>query len=251
MVAIPRILFADDNDTFLNATADLLEREGFRCVCVRDGASAAEMLHREEFDVLITDIRMPGNDDLELVREVSLGETPLPVIIVTGYPRLETAIDSIQLPVVAYIRKPFEIESLVAEVQNAVARARAARAARIAERRMQECRDDLAAIAKGIDLAPAGRPRDAVDVFLGSAFRNIAGSLIEVRRLAEGLASGVPRDAQVCLLTQCPRETVLRDGILDAIAVLEKTKSSFKSSELGALRRRLLDLVGGGGGAVA
>ncbi|MFN0150529.1 MAG: response regulator [bacterium] len=245
MVATARILFADDEDLFLNSTADLLERAGFECVRVRDGESAAEMLRRESFDLLITDIRMPGNFNLELVREVAKSTPPIPVIIVTGFPRLETAIDSIQLPVVAYVTKPFEFSTLLNEVRQSVMQARVARAARNVQQRIDACREDLASLSDGVDLAPRARPSAAVDAFFESAFRNIAGSLLEVRRLAEGIAAGSPREEAVCLLMNCPREARLREGILDAIAVIEKTKASFKSTELRALRHRLDLLVRG------
>ena len=56
-----RILIADDEQTFLEAVADYLEDEGYECDCAPDGTTAAEKLQQNQYDVLISDIRMPGN----------------------------------------------------------------------------------------------------------------------------------------------------------------------------------------------
>lgn len=103
-----KILIADDEETFLHSTADLLRREGYDCDIVPDGNRAAEMLGKGEYDLLIADIKMPGNGNLELVREMPRLAEGLPVILVTGYPSLKTAMESFQLPVAAYLPKPVE-----------------------------------------------------------------------------------------------------------------------------------------------
>jgi CheY-like chemotaxis protein len=102
-------LIADDEETFLLSTADLLRREGYHCDCAPDGKRAAEMLGKGEYDLLIADIKMPGNGNLELVREMPRLAEGLPVILVTGYPSLKTAMESFQLPVAAYLPKPVEL----------------------------------------------------------------------------------------------------------------------------------------------
>jgi len=66
MAGTGRVLVADDEETFLFSTADLLRREGFECDCVRNAADASLLLGEKEYDVLIADIRMPGNSKLEL-----------------------------------------------------------------------------------------------------------------------------------------------------------------------------------------
>jgi CheY-like chemotaxis protein len=65
-----RILLADDEVTFLAATADLLRREGYHCDEVGDAASALARVSEGHYDLLITDLEMPGNADLQLVRDV-------------------------------------------------------------------------------------------------------------------------------------------------------------------------------------
>ncbi|HSE52645.1 MAG TPA: response regulator, partial [Gemmatimonadales bacterium] len=94
-----RILLADDEATFLNSTAELLRREGYEVETVSDGATALQRAGAERFDLLITDLEMPGNSDLELVRRIAETSGGLPVIILTGFPAVRSAVACIELPV--------------------------------------------------------------------------------------------------------------------------------------------------------
>jgi len=120
MVEPRRILIADDEESFLYSTADILRREGYECSCASDARAAMEMLKEESYDLLIADIKMQGNSDLEFIKNLPQIAEGLPVILVTGYPSLNSAIESIQLPVVAYLVKPFELNDLLVRVKDAV-----------------------------------------------------------------------------------------------------------------------------------
>jgi len=120
MVDPRRILIADDEESFLYSTADILRREGYECSCASDARAAMEMLKEESYDLLIADIKMQGNSDLEFIKNLPQIAEGLPVILVTGYPSLNSAIESIQLPVVAYLVKPFELNDLLVRVKDAV-----------------------------------------------------------------------------------------------------------------------------------
>src|SRR5207344_3490848 len=117
-----RILMADDEPIFLSATADLLRRDGYECVTVEDGAAALGKVSDESFDLLITDLEMPGNSDLQLVRQIAERSGGLPVIILTGYPSVRSAIACIELPVAAYLTKPVVFEELLDKVKTSVDR---------------------------------------------------------------------------------------------------------------------------------
>jgi CheY-like chemotaxis protein len=88
----PRVLLADDEDTFRRSTARLLEQEGYRCDCAQDSQEASRVLTKEH-DVLISDIRMPGNIQFEFLREVRSRFPLLPIVLVTGYPSVQTAVE--------------------------------------------------------------------------------------------------------------------------------------------------------------
>src|SRR3989475_13249655 len=86
-----RILIADDEETFLQSMGALLRREGYACDCVRHAGEAAAALKTEAYDLLITDIYMPGNAELEFLHDLQIRGAIIPVIAVTGYPSGPTA----------------------------------------------------------------------------------------------------------------------------------------------------------------
>jgi DNA-binding NtrC family response regulator len=136
------ILIADDEETFLYSTADLLRKEGYHCDCAPDGQTAAKMLRKDDYDLLIADIRMPGNGDLELIRDLPRIAEGLPVILVTGYPSMTTALESFHLPVVAYLTKPVEWQELLASVKDNAQKASLSKMVRKVRRRRHHLVDD-------------------------------------------------------------------------------------------------------------
>ncbi len=88
----PRLLIADDEPLYLETTSQLLTKAGFECVCVADAKAAVAALREQQIDLLLTDLNMPGNLKLELLRSGRSQWPEVPVIVVTGVPSLPTAI---------------------------------------------------------------------------------------------------------------------------------------------------------------
>lgn len=234
-MASGRILIADDEQTFLNATADLLRREGYEVDTALDGPAALQRVQGATYDLLITDLEMPGNEDLALVRHVAEVVGGLPIIIITGFPSTRSAIAAIELPVSAYLLKPVRFEDLVTRVASAVSRFRSYQAMRQAEDRLNKWRDDFQHIAaKG----PGGGATPGVDAFLALTLRNVMGSLTDLELLGQALAGHDP-SGQPCQLINCPRGAQLQAAVRETIDVLEETKGAFKSKALGELRKKL------------
>src|SRR5262249_46967405 len=84
MTQAGRILLADDEETFAESTADLLRRAGYECDTAGEASAAASLLAAAKDDLLIADIRMPGNVELDLLRHVAETQRTLPVILVTA-----------------------------------------------------------------------------------------------------------------------------------------------------------------------
>ena len=232
-----RILLADDEATFLSSTADLLRGEGYECETVADGEAALACAGTGGFDLLITDLEMPGNSDLELVRRIAESSGGLPVIILTGYPSVRSAIACVELPVAAYLVKPVVFSDLLVRVESSVARFRSYRALESAERRLRDWRrefETVASVPRGADALPA----PAIDAFLSLTLRNVMGSLTDLDQLGRAL-SGRPVTEHPCQLMNCPRGAQLQEAVRETIRVLEETKSAFKSKTLGELRHRL------------
>lgn len=126
MSAPARILLADDEETFRSSVAVLLRREGYQCDVAATGTEAAQMLGQAQYDLLVTDLRMPGNTDLELLRAATSAGV-LPVIVVTAYPSVPTAVEALRCAVVDYLVKPFDFEELLRAVRRALETRKAAR----------------------------------------------------------------------------------------------------------------------------
>lgn len=226
-----RILFADDEATFLKATADLLRREGYDVDEVPDGASALQRVAEGPYDLLITDLEMPGNADLQLVRGIGEQSGGLPVIILTGYPSVRSAVASIELPVAAYLTKPVAFDELLGKVRLAVSRYRSYQTMHRTEARLKEMQQQFADVA-------VTRDATAVDTFLALTLRNVMGSLTDLQQLSRALTHA-PVTGTPCQLLNCPRGAQLQAAVKETVDVLEETKGAFKSKTLGELRRRL------------
>jgi len=243
MTKLGRILIADDEEIFLNSMADLLRQAGYQCDCAPDAIVAAELLRSAEYDLLIADIKMQGNFELEFIRELPQIAAGMPVILVTGYPSLRSAIESIQLPVAAYLVKPFELEELLVQVQISVKNYRFYKAVRDHRKRLTDWSEDLKGIEEEQNIMPRGGFQSPIDDFLTLTFQNIGGALSDLKHLTKSFSTGSSSQQEVCHLLNCPRLNTLNETLVGTIDILEKTKSAFKSKELGNLRRNLEEVV--------
>lgn len=236
MSAFGRILIADDEETFLHSMAALLEREGYAVEVARSGPEALERIAASSFDLLISDLEMPGNADLELVRRIADIAGGLPVIIVTGFPSMRSTIAAIELPVAAYLVKPVALEDLLPRVRTAVARFRSYQAIRAAEERLESWRHQISALSAQDPARPVSG--SSIDAFLALTVRNVMGSLIDLEQLGKALATQ-SAPGEPCQILNCPRGNQLREAVRETIDVLESTKDAFKSKTLANLRKRL------------
>jgi DNA-binding response OmpR family regulator len=236
-----RILLADDEKTFLLATADSLRQEGYFCDTAPDAPTAASLLRANHYDVLIADIKMPGNPNLELIRQVARSIDGLPVIIVTAFPSFETAVDALDLPVWGYLEKPLDFDALLQRIRVALQFRHQYSVVHSQRRRVEEWLDSVDMVESLMIRAATPDTQVPVETFLALTMRNIYGALEDLQRLV--LAQTHHANGDACHLMECPRPVRLIDALSDTISVLEKTKSAFKSKELGALRERLERIV--------
>jgi EAL domain-containing protein (putative c-di-GMP-specific phosphodiesterase class I) len=127
--AAGRVLVVDDEAPLLNVCVRALRRAGFEAVTAANGAAAVEFVS-QGFDVIVSDIQMPGFDGMELLRRVRERDLDVPVILMTGNPSLSTAVRAIDYGALKYLTKPFDLEELVVVVRDAVRLRRLARAKR-------------------------------------------------------------------------------------------------------------------------
>lgn len=117
-----RILIADDEPLYLRTTGELLRKSGYECVCVPDANTALAALSREAFDLVLSDLNMPGNLQLELLQQGRQNWPHIPLIVITGVPSLPTAIESIRMGIADYLLKPVKYDDLLSSVRRALAR---------------------------------------------------------------------------------------------------------------------------------
>lgn len=234
MTSKGHILLADDEPTFLNSTADLLRAEGYTCETVPDGDSALARVNSQQFDLLITDLEMPGNSDLELVKQVAAQNGGLPVIILTGYPSVRSAVACIELPVAAYLTKPVSFPALLERVAASVKRFRSWQGMQKVEERLRTWQTDFEHLSE----ASATQAAPSPDVFLSLTLRNVMGSLTDLDHMTRAI-NNRPVGETPCQLMNCPRGAQLQSAVTETIKVLEETKGAFKSQTLGELRRNL------------
>lgn len=107
-----RILLADDDDQIREGLARSLQRAGYVVDTAADGAAASSLLNLNAYDLVITDIQMPGVSGMGLLRLVRSRDLDLPVILMAGAPTVLTAVEAVEQGAFRYLVKPFEPEQL-------------------------------------------------------------------------------------------------------------------------------------------
>ena len=106
---------------FLRTTAALLRKEGFRLHDRAEWLCGIGGTFARAFDLVLSDLNMPGNMKLELLRTGRTNWPDIPLIVVTGAPSLPTAIESVRLGITDYLLKPVKFEDLLSSVRRALA----------------------------------------------------------------------------------------------------------------------------------
>jgi DNA-binding NtrC family response regulator len=115
-----KILIVDDEPLFLQTTGRLLSKEGAECETAEDAATALGILGQRDFDLILTDLNMPGNLQWELLQAGRRRWSHVPMIVVTGVPTLPSAIESLRLGVTDYLLKPVGFPELLSSVRRAL-----------------------------------------------------------------------------------------------------------------------------------
>jgi DNA-binding NtrC family response regulator len=120
----PKILIVDDERSMCELLEADLRLRDFAASCFTSAAGALAAFARDEFDVVLTDVKMPGMDGLELCSRLVAQRPDIPVVVMTAFGSLETAIAAIRAGAYDFVTKPIEMEILAVILQRAVERRR-------------------------------------------------------------------------------------------------------------------------------
>ena len=116
----PRVLVVDDEEAVRDLIAKTLTMADYEVNTASDGQAALDALKDADFDLLITDLRMPGMDGLTVIRQARRLSPSLPIIIITGYSTEASAIEAINLGVCGYLTKPFRLPRILSVAARAL-----------------------------------------------------------------------------------------------------------------------------------
>lgn len=115
-----KILIVDDEPGILEFLRNMFQADGYEAVIALNGEAAIEAVKNGTVDLVITDLRMPEMDGMELLRELKKLKPSMPVIMLTAYASDETALEAKKLGVFTYISKPFNVAGLLGIVKRAL-----------------------------------------------------------------------------------------------------------------------------------
>ncbi|MGP8258609.1 MAG: sigma-54-dependent transcriptional regulator [Acidobacteriaceae bacterium] len=115
-----RILIADDDSLMARLLGNVVSREGLTPLLAKDGTEALQLVRAGDPDVLLTDMRMPGMDGMELMRKAKEIDPELPVILITGFAQVQGAVEALRAGAHDYLAKPFEHQQVLRVVLRAL-----------------------------------------------------------------------------------------------------------------------------------
>lgn len=118
------VLVVDDKEMLRDSVAVTLQRAGFSVIAAADGQAALDLAARRRPDAIVTDLKMPGLTGLELIERIREVDDDLPIVLMTAFGTIETAVQAMKLGAFDYITKPFEGDELVVSVKRALEHAR-------------------------------------------------------------------------------------------------------------------------------
>lgn len=187
-----KILIVDDDKSTREAIEDFIkhQNQNLAIKTASDGYAALDLVKAENFDIIITDLKMPGMDGLEVLKSVKEIEPDAIVILVTGYATVETAIEAMKRGAYDYITKPFRLEELLIVIKNACERVRLKRQNKAMLKELRKSYEEIDRLKKA-----AGYSDGASGQITSS--EDIEAVVLELERLARLKESGLITDEEI------------------------------------------------------
>ncbi|MBW1787079.1 MAG: sigma-54-dependent Fis family transcriptional regulator, partial [Deltaproteobacteria bacterium] len=118
------ILIVDDEERMRHLLSIMLDRQGHQVAQAGDGAEALDIIGERPFDMVIADIKMPRMDGMELLGRITEMEAPCPVVIITAFATIDSAVDAMRRGAADFITKPFEEDRILSTVERTLSLSR-------------------------------------------------------------------------------------------------------------------------------
>lgn len=184
-----RILVADDDEIARDVITSLLQRKGYSVISATDGLDAIRILRIEEVGLVITDLRMPGADGIEVLKYAVRTNSDIAVVILTAYGTLDTTLEAIQEGAYDYLTKPFKGQEIILVADRAFQRMTLINENKELTRHLRETYRDMEVLKQ---VAVSGNPEVTTNWLERIARLNVMGVLAEhdVQILKERLIKG-------------------------------------------------------------
>ncbi len=119
-----RVLIVDDEIDLLTTLVERLEFRGIEAVGVQTGTEALAEIAKKDFDVVVQDVKLKGENGVEITKRIVQARPELPVILLTGHMSPETSQQGYQAGAIDYVIKPIDLEDLIVKMREAIAKRR-------------------------------------------------------------------------------------------------------------------------------
>ncbi len=180
-----KILVIDDERSIRNTLKDILEYEQYQVDLAEEGNKGLDMLKKNEYDIILCDIKMPGMDGIEVLEKMQELAVDAPVVMISGHGNIDTAVESIKKGAYDFIEKPLDLNRLLITIRNAMDKSNLMTETKVLKKKVSkkfEIVGSSAAIKKITDMADRVAPTDARVLITGA---NGTGKELIARRLHE------------------------------------------------------------------
>lgn len=168
-----RVLIVDDEERFRATTATILKNRGFHVKAVGSGLEAIEEVRKNNIDVVILDVKMPGMDGHEALREIRKIKPDISVIMLTGHGTPESAFEGLKKGVFDYLTKPCSIDLLAQKIRDAFASGKGLK------EEESRVRDIMLPLTSFSTIGEERTVADAIDVILQSFIRTMTSTTVQ------------------------------------------------------------------------
>ncbi|MDQ7784191.1 MAG: sigma-54 dependent transcriptional regulator [Desulfomonilaceae bacterium] len=136
---LPKILIVDDEPNMLHMLSEVLQQDGFDPSCAESAQRALDMVSKESFDFILSDVRMPGMDGVQLLEQLRASGIDTMVILMSAYGTIDLALEAIRKGAYDYIAKPFKTDEVVLTLRKAAERERLRKEVVQLRKRLRDC----------------------------------------------------------------------------------------------------------------